>query len=59
MVCNSNGISKKITICGNGSQVSDLLFIDDLMTAYDLALKNINKTEGKAYNIGGGVNFSV
>jgi CDP-paratose 2-epimerase len=52
-------LQKKIIIYGNGSQVRDLLFIDDLMTAYDLALKNINKTAGKAYNIGGGVNFSV
>jgi CDP-paratose 2-epimerase len=52
-------LQKKITIYGNGSQVRDLLFIDDLMTAYDLALKKINKTAGKAYNIGGGVNFSV
>jgi CDP-paratose 2-epimerase len=50
---------KKITIYGNGSQVRDLLFIDDLMTAYDLALKNIDKTAGKVYNIGGGINFSV
>jgi CDP-paratose 2-epimerase len=50
---------KKITIYGNGSQVRDLLFIDDLMTAYDLALKNIDRTAGKVYNIGGGINFSV
>jgi len=48
---------KKITIYGNGSQVRDLLFIDDLMTAYDLALKNIDKTAGKVYNIGGGINL--
>lgn len=50
---------KKITVYGNGSQVRDLLFIEDLMNAYHLALTNINKTAGKVYNIGGGTNFSL
>jgi CDP-paratose 2-epimerase len=59
MVYNNNGISKKITIYGNGSQVRDLLFIEDLMNAYHLALTNINKIAGKVYNIGGGTNFSL
>ena len=50
---------KKITVYGNGSQVRDLLFIEDLMNAYHLALTNINNTAGKVYNIGGGTNFSL
>lgn len=45
---------KQITVYGNGKQVRDLLFIDDLMRAYDLALKNIAATRGQIYNIGGG-----
>lgn len=48
-------LSKKpITIYGNGKQVRDILYIDDLIHAYELALKNINRTSGKIYNIGGG-----
>ncbi len=46
--------NKKITIYGDGKQVRDLLFVDDLVIAYDQAIKNISKTEGNVYNIGGG-----
>lgn len=47
-------LGKKITIYGNGKQVRDLLFVEDLIKAYDLAAKNIKKTKGQIYNIGGG-----
>lgn len=47
-------LGKKITIYGNGKQVRDLLYIDDLINAYDLAIKNIKTTKGQIYNIGGG-----
>ncbi len=45
---------KPITIYGNGKQVRDLLHIDDLVHCYDLGIKNIKKTAGQVYNIGGG-----
>lgn len=45
---------KKITIYGNGKQVRDILYIDDLLRAYEMAAKNIEKTKGQIYNIGGG-----
>jgi CDP-paratose 2-epimerase len=45
---------KPITIYGDGKQVRDLLYVDDLLTAYDLAYANIDKTAGQIYNIGGG-----
>lgn len=45
---------KKITIYGNGKQVRDILHVDDLIHAYDLAIKNITITKGQIYNIGGG-----
>ena len=45
---------KPITIYGDGKQVRDLLFIDDLMAAYDLAAEKIDKSAGQIYNIGGG-----
>jgi CDP-paratose 2-epimerase len=43
-----------ITIFGDGKQVRDILFIDDLINAYWLALSKLETTAGKAYNIGGG-----
>lgn len=45
---------KPITIYGDGKQVRDLLYVDDLLAAYDLAAENIDKTAGQIYNIGGG-----
>lgn len=42
-----------ITIFGDGKQVRDILFIDDLVDAYWLALEHITTTNGQAYNVGG------
>lgn len=52
-------LGKKITIYGNGKQVRDILFISDLIEAFDMAIKNINKTKGQIYNIGGGIDFNL
>lgn len=46
---------KPITIFGDGHQVRDLLYVEDLVEAYDKAIKNINKVKGQALNIGGGI----
>lgn len=43
-----------ITIYGNGKQVRDLLYIDDLVKAFELAIKKFKTTSGQIYNIGGG-----
>lgn len=47
-------LGKPITIYGDGKQVRDMLFIDDLMDAYDAALAHIDQVAGQVYNIGGG-----
>ncbi len=43
-----------LTVYGDGKQVRDILFVDDLVLAFDKALRNISKTSGNIYNIGGG-----
>jgi len=45
---------RPVTIYGDGKQVRDILFVEDLIAAYDAALRHIDVTAGKAYNIGGG-----
>jgi CDP-paratose 2-epimerase len=48
-----------ITIYGSGKQVRDILFIDDLLEAYDAAVRNIELSAGQAYNIGGGAENTI
>jgi len=43
-----------ITIYGNGKQVRDILYVDDLIDAYLLSIEKIEIASGKIYNIGGG-----
>jgi CDP-paratose 2-epimerase len=45
---------KPITIYGDGKQVRDILFIEDLVDAFLLAQKNMRQLSGHAFNIGGG-----
>lgn len=49
-------LGRPITIYGDGRQVRDILFIDDLLDAYDAAFTAGNAAIGRAYNIGGGAN---
>jgi CDP-paratose 2-epimerase len=45
---------RPITIYGNGKQVRDMLYIDDLIDLYELALARIDRAAGQIYNVGGG-----
>ena len=47
-------LGNPVTIYGDGKQVRDMLFIDDLLDAYEAAVDRIELTRGKVYNLGGG-----
>jgi CDP-paratose 2-epimerase len=47
-------LGRPITVYGDGKQVRDLLFVDDLLDAYDAAFAAGSAAVGRAYNIGGG-----
>ena len=48
-----------ITIYGDGKQVRDVLFIDDLVEAFLAASKKIDRVSGQAFNIGGGASETI
>ena len=48
-----------ITLYGDGMQVRDILFVEDLVDAFVLAQTRISALSGQAFNIGGGVDNTV
>lgn len=50
---------KPFTISGDGKQVRDILFSNDLVTCYFDAIKSIDSIAGQVFNIGGGINNSL
>ncbi len=45
---------KPITIYGDGKQVRDVLFVDDLLDCYDAAVSHVEVAAGQVFNVGGG-----
>jgi CDP-paratose 2-epimerase len=48
-----------LTVYGDGRQVRDILYIDDLLDAMLLGMKNIQTVAGQPFNIGGGPDNAV
>ena len=45
---------RPVTIYGDGRQVRDVLFVDDLVEGFLLAVQRLSRVTGEAFNIGGG-----
>lgn len=50
---------RPLTVYGDGKQVRDVLFIDDLVDAYLSYLNKASILGGQVFNIGGGANFTL
>ena len=55
----ASGNAGRFTISGNGKQVRDVLHGDDMKTLYFAALANIDRAQGQAFNVGGGMKNSL
>jgi CDP-paratose 2-epimerase len=49
-------LGRDITIYGDGKQVRDVLHVNDLVSAYEAAIRAPEKVAGEAFNVGGGPN---
>jgi CDP-paratose 2-epimerase len=48
-----------ITLYGDGRQVRDILYVEDLLDAFEAAREGIGSLSGRAFNIGGGPSQAV
>ena len=50
---------RPITVFGDGFQVRDILHVYDLLDAIQAARRNLDRTRGRIYNLGGGLSRAV
>jgi CDP-paratose 2-epimerase len=50
---------KPISIYGNGKQIRDMLYVEDLLDAYDASIEHIDTVAGQVFNIGGGASNTI
>ena len=59
METKSGRANEPFTISGNGKQVRDVLYAEDMVNLYLEVVKKIDKTNGRVFNIGGGIRNSL
>lgn len=52
--CIQANLGRPITIYGDGKQVRDILWIDDMLDCYQACIDRIQDVRGEVFNIGGG-----
>lgn len=52
-------LGRPITIYGDGKQVRDMLYVGDLVRAFERAVEQIETVRGRVFNIGGGPGFTL
>jgi CDP-paratose 2-epimerase len=52
-------LNRTLNIYGDGKQVRDILYVDDLVRAFHMAAENLDKSSGGIFNIGGGLSNSI
>jgi CDP-paratose 2-epimerase len=57
--CIATLLGQPINIFGDGKQVRDVLYISDLINAFDLFVKKKERLKWGVYNLGGGSNFTL
>lgn len=51
--------NRPVTIYGDGRQVRDVLYVEDLLRAFEAARLHLEKAAGEVYNVGGGIENST
>jgi CDP-paratose 2-epimerase len=52
-------LGRPITIYGDGKQVRDMLYVGDLVRAFERAVEQMETVRGRVFNIGGGPGFTL
>ena len=51
--------NSNLMIYGKGEQTRDFIHVDDAISSFDLAIKNINRKIGEIYNVGSGQSITI